>query len=178
MKNSASPLRGKKVAVLLEKQYEDLEFWYPKFRLQEEGAEVIIVAPDKNKEYPSKHEYLAKSTHAATDVKASDIDGVIIPGGYSPDHMRQNAAMVNLVGDAVKSGKIVAAICHGGWMLCSAKVLKDRQATSYIAIKDDMENAGAKWIDRECVRDENIITSRKPDDLPAFMKTFIGAFID
>lgn len=171
-------LKGRKIAVLLEKQYEDQEFWYPKMRLLEEGAEVWVVAPEKNKEYPSKHGYPAKSDHAAKDVHANTIDGIIIPGGYSPDHMRQHPEMVNLVKEAVNGGKIVAAICHGGWMLCSAHVIKGKQATSYIAIKDDMENAGAKWVDREVVRDENIITSRKPDDLPAFMRTFIGAMIE
>ena len=171
-------LKGKTVAVLLEQQYEDQEFWYPKMRLIEEGATVFVVAPEKDKEYPSKHGYPAKSCHAAKDVTAAMIDAVIIPGGYSPDHMRQCPEMVNLVKSAVNSGKIVAAICHGGWMLCSAHVLKGKQATSYIAIKDDMENAGAKWVDRECVRDENIITSRKPTDLPAFMRTIIGALIE
>lgn len=171
-------LKGKKIALLLEKQYEDQEFWYPKHRLTEEGADVHIVAPEKNKEYPSKHGYPAKSTKTPADIKVSEIDGVIIPGGYSPDHMRQHPEMVSLVRDAVKGGKIVAAICHGGWMLCSAKVLKGRQVTSYVAIKDDMENAGATWIGQECVRDENLITSRKPDDLPAFMRQFISALIE
>ncbi len=171
-------LKGRTIAILLEKQYEDQEFWYPKMRLLEEGAKILVVAPEKDKEYPSKHGYPAKSCHAAKDVTAQMVDAVIIPGGYSPDHMRQHPEMVKLVKTAVEGGKIVAAICHGGWMLCPAHVLKDRQATSYIAIKDDMENAGAKWVDRDCVRDENIITSRKPDDLPVFMRTIIGALIE
>lgn len=171
-------LKGRTIAILLEKQYEDQEFWYPKMRLVEEGAKILVVAPEKDKEYPSKHGYPAKSCHAAKDVTASMVDAVIIPGGYSPDHMRQSPDMVKLVKTAVESGKIVAAICHGGWMLCSAHVLAGKQATSFIAINDDMENAGAKWVDRDCVRDENIITSRKPDDLPAFMRSIIGALIE
>lgn len=100
---------------------------------------------------------------------------MIIPGGYAPDRMRRHEAMVALVRDAYQTGKIVAAICHAGWMLCSAGVLKGKEATSFSAIKDDMANAGANWVDCEVVQDGNLITSRTPDDLPAFLRTVIAA---
>ena len=107
---------------------------------------------------------------AASEVKASDFDAIVIPGGYSPDHMRRHPAMVDLVTQAAKQGKVLAAICHGPWMLCSAKCLKGRKVTGFFAIRDDVENAGGIWQDAACVRDGNIVTSRTPDDLPAFMQ--------
>ena len=105
-------------------------------------------------------------------------DGIVIPGGYAPDRMRRHDAMVKLVRQIFDNGNIVAAICHAGWMLCSAGVLKGKEATSFSAIKDDMVNAGAKWVDRDVVRDGNLITSRTPDDLPAFMRAIIAACVE
>lgn len=166
-------LEGKHFAVLVEDQYEDQELWYPVLRLREAGARVTIVGPEAGKTYASKHGYLAMSDESARDVAAKDFDGVIIPGGYAPDRMRRHESMVTLVREAFKADKIVAAICHAGWMLCSAKVLSDKEVTSVSAIKDDMENAGAHWVDREVVQDGNLITSRTPDDLPAFLRTII-----
>lgn len=163
-------LKGKRVAILVEKQYEDLELWYPYHRLREAGVEVFLVGPKADETYPSKHGYPAKATKGVGSVNAADLDGIIIPGGYAPDHMRTNAAMVKLVRDCVEQDKVVSAICHAGWMLCSANVLKGKRVTSYVAIKDDMINAGANWIDEEVVRDGNLVTSRKPDDLPMFMQ--------
>jgi protease I len=116
-----------------------------------------------------------KADCGAEEVKAADFDAVIIPGGYAPDHMRRNKAMVDLVREAVQQKKIVAAICHAGWMLASAGVLRGRKATCYIAIKDDVVNAGAEYLDQEVVRDGNLITSRFPADLPAFCRTIIAA---
>jgi len=168
-------LDGKKFAVLVEDIYEDQELWYPVQRLREAGAEVTIVGPEAGVAYKSKHGYPAKSDEAAREVSADDFDGVIIPGGYAPDRMRRDEAMVSLVRLAFEGGKIVAAICHGGWMLCSAGVLQGKQATSFSAIKDDMTNAGADWVDREVAHDGNLITSRTPDDLPAFLRTIIEA---
>jgi len=163
----------KRFAVLVEDQYEDQELWCPVQRLRETGATVVIVGPKAGETYQSKHGYPAVCDKAATEVSASDFDGVIIPGGYAPDRMRRHPAMVSLVSQAAKAGKTVAAICHGGWMLCSAGILGGKQVTSFFAIKDDMTNAGADWIDREVVQDGNIITSRTPDDLPAFMRSII-----
>lgn len=168
-------LDGKSFAVLVENVYEDQELWYPVQRLREAGAEVTIVGPQAGETYESKHGYPAKSDKAAGEVSSADFDGVIIPGGYAPDRMRRHEAMVSFVRQASEAGKIVAAICHAGWMLCSAGVLQGKKATSFSAIKDDMVNAGADWVDREVVQDGNLITSRTPDDLPAFMRTIIAA---
>ncbi|MDT8444298.1 MAG: type 1 glutamine amidotransferase domain-containing protein [Desulfuromonadales bacterium] len=167
-------LKGKKIAVLVEQLYEDLELWYPVLRFREAGATVHIVGP-KKEAYSSKHGYAAKADLAAERTKVKDLDAVVIPGGYAPDHMRRHPAMVDLVREASKAGKVVAAICHGGWMLCSAGVLKGRKATCYFSIKDDLVNAGADYVDEEVVQDGNLITSRFPDDLPAFCRTIIKA---
>jgi len=169
-----SELRGKKIAILAETLYEDQELWYPYYRLIEAGAEVRVVGPRKAV-FESKHGYPVKADCGIDEVKAADFDAVIIPGGYAPDHMRRNRAMVDLVREAVEQEKVVAAICHAGWMLASAGVLKGRKATSYIAIKDDMVHAGAEYLDQEVVRDGNLITSRFPADLPAFCRTIIAA---
>jgi protease I len=170
-------LLGKKIAVLVEQQYEDLELWYPVLRFREAGAEVMIVGPQK-KSYLSKHGYEARADICVDDLHAVDLDAVVIPGGYSPDHMRRHESMVNLVRDVANAGNVVAAICHAGWMLCSAGVLKGKKATCFFAIKDDLINAGAEYVDEEVVRDRNIITSRFPDDLPAFCRTIGDALND
>ena len=135
-------VKGKRVAVLVEKFYEDLEFWYPVLRLREAGCDVKIVGPKAGETYASKHGYPAKADTTASEVKARDFDAIVIPGGYSPDHMRRHKAMVDLVTQAARQGKVLAAICHGPWMLCSAKCLKGRKVTGFFAIRDDVENAG------------------------------------
>ncbi len=112
---------------------------------------------------------------SADQVSAADFDGIVIPGGYAPDIMRRYPKMVQLVRDFHEAGKVVAAICHAGWMLASAEILENRKVTSFFAIKDDLIHAGADWLDQEVVVDGNLITSRKPDDLPAFMKATINA---
>jgi protease I len=167
-------LQGKKAIVLLDQLYQELEVWYPLYRLREEGALTTLVAPEAKTSYPSKVGYPAISDKAAADVSMKDFDCLIIPGGYAPDHMRRHKAMVQIVADAMQLNKVVAAICHAGWMLCSAPgALKGRRVTSFIAIRDDMVNAGAEWVDAEVVCDGNLVTSRKPDDLPAFMRATI-----
>ena len=167
-------LKGKHVAVLAEDFYEDLELWYPVYRFREAGAKVTIVGGGENR-YSSKHGYPVTPDASAEKVKAADFDAVIVPGGYAPDRMRRHVAMVNLVREAAARGKVVAAICHGGWMLVSADVLRGRKATCFFAIKDDLVNAGARYEDSEVVRDCNVVTSRKPEDLPAFCRTIIQA---
>ncbi len=164
---------GKRVAVLVEKLYEDLELWYPVYRLREAGCTVSILGPKAGETYLSKHGYPAKADTSAATVTAADFDGLIIPGGYSPDHMRRCKPMVELVTEAAASGKVIASICHGPWMLCSAKCLKGRRVTGFYAIRDDVENAGGIWEDAAVVIDGNIVTSRTPDDLPAFMIGFL-----
>jgi protease I len=171
-------LTGKKVAVLLDRDYQELEVWYPYYRMKEEGAEVTLVAAEAKKEYPSKLGYPATSDAAAGKVRASDFHAVIIPGGWAPDFMRRSDDMVKFVRDAAKAGLILAAICHGGWMLCCTDALKGKKATSFMAIRFDMINAGANWVDEACVVDGSspkIITSRKPSDLPAFCQAIIQA---
>jgi protease I len=168
-------LKGKRAAILVEKMYEDLELWYPCYRLREAGCQVTLVGPEAGQTYPSKHGYPARSDRAAGDVRADDFDVLIIPGGYSPDHMRRCEAMIRLTGDMAEQGKPVAAICHGPWLLCSTQALKGRRATCFFSIKDDVSNAGATYADAEVVRDGNIITSRKPDDLPAFLREIVKA---
>ncbi|MFZ5569259.1 MAG: type 1 glutamine amidotransferase domain-containing protein [Thermodesulfobacteriota bacterium] len=167
-------LPGRKIILMIEQQFNDLEFWYPYFRLKEAGAGVTVVG-GKAQSYTGKSGTQAKADAAADGVRTADFDGLVIPGGYAPDHMRRYPAMVALVKEIHDAGKPVAAICHAGWMLASAKILKGRTVTSFFAIRDDLINAGAEWIDREVVVDGNLITSRQPEDLPAFMRAFIAA---
>jgi protease I len=162
-------LKGKRVAVLVEQKYEELEVWYPVYRLKEAGCEVVMVGPEAGKTYASKLGYPAKADVAAADVSASRFDAVVIPGGFAPDYIRRSEPMLKLVRDLFAAGKPVAAICHGPWVLCSTPALKGKTATGFHSIKDDMVNAGATFVDKEVVADGNVITSRKPDDLPAFV---------
>jgi protease I len=168
-------LQGKRAAVLVEQQYQEMEVWYPIYRLREAGCKVTLVGPEAGQTYPSKLGYPAKSDKAAKDVSANDFDLIVVPGGFAPDFMRRTEAMIRLVSDMAEKGKIVAAICHGAWVLCSTQALKGKKATCFFAIKDDVSNAGARYVDEEVVRDGNVITSRKPDDLPAFLQTIIQA---
>jgi protease I len=168
-------LAGKRVAVLAENLYQEMELWVPYYRLKEEGAEVKVVGAGGATAYASKHGYPVTVDVQADQVKAVEFDAVVVPGGYAPDLMRRHPAMVGLVRDAAQQGKVVAAICHAGWMLVSAGVLKGRRATSFFSIKDDMVNAGAQWADAEVVVYGTLITSRKPDDLPAFCRAIVAA---
>jgi len=166
-------LKEKKVIILVEELFNVFEFWYPYYRLKEEGAEVTVVGSGSAEVYTGKPGTQAKADVSADKVSAENFDGIIIPGGYAPDMMRRYPAMVNLVKDFFQSDKLIAAICHAGWMLVSAKVLSGRKATSFFSIKDDMVNAGADWVDQEVVVDGKLVTSRVPDDLPAFMRAVI-----
>jgi len=168
-------LLGKKAAILVEDMYNEFEVWIPFYRLKEEGIEVTVVGSGTAETYHGKFGIPIAVDKQASEVTADDFDTLVIPGGYAPDKMRIHKAMVQLVREMFNKGKIVASICHGGWMLVSAGVLKGKKATSYIAIRDDMVNAGAVWEDSEIVRDGNLITSRKPDDLPAFCRAIIRA---
>jgi protease I len=168
-------LHAVRAAVLVEQQYQEMEVWYPVYRLREAGCKVTLVGPDAGQSYPSKLGYPAKSDRAARDVSAADFDLLVIPGGFAPDYLRRHAAIIRLVSDMAEQGKVVAAICHGPWVLCSTQALKGRKATSFFSIKDDLANAGADWTDAEVVRDGNLITSRKPDDLPAFLQAVLQA---
>lgn len=168
-------LAGKRVAVLAENMYQEMELWYPLLRLREAGAETFVVGTGSADTYESKLGYPVTVDMVAGQVSAADVDAVVIPGGYAPDLMRRYPAMVDLVREAFEQGKVVAAICHAGWMLVSAGVLEGKKATCFFAIKDDLVNAGADYVDAEVVRDGNLVTSRVPADLPAFCRTIIQA---
>jgi protease I len=168
-------LEGKKVVIPVETMYNEFEFWYPYYRLKEAGAEVVVVGSGSAQEYASKLGMTCKVDTSADQVSAADFDGIVIPGGYAPDVMRRYPSMVNLVKDIFDQGKVVASICHAGWMLASAEVVNGRKLTSFFAIKDDLIHAGGQWVDEEVVIDGNLITSRTPDDLPAFMRAVIAA---
>jgi len=168
-------LQGKRVAILAETLYQEMELWVPYYRLKEEGAEVKVVGAGGAKSFASKHGYPVSVDVQAEAVSAVEFDAVVVPGGYAPDMMRRHEAMVRLVREAAQHGKVVAAICHAGWMLASAGVIKGRKVTSFFSIKDDMVNAGGQWVDQEVVVDGTLITSRKPDDLPAFCGEIVKA---
>ena len=170
-------LTGKRIAILAENLYEDLELWYPALRFREAGAEVVIVGASATT-YTSKHGYPVQTDAKADEVHAADFEAVIIPGGYAPDYMRRHPAMVDLVREAYQQEKVVAAICHGPWMLVSADVVRNKWLTCFFSIKDDVIHAGGRYEDREVVRDGNLITSRMPEDLPAFCSTIIDALTE
>ena len=168
-------LPGKRIAIPTEEMYNEFELWYPYYRLKEAGAEVVVVGSGRTKTFLSKVGLPVTVDANADQVSADEFDGMVIPGGYAPDHMRRYPAMVKLVRDIYGQGKVVAAICHAGWMLTSADVVRGKTVTSFFAIKDDLIHAGAGWVDQEVVVDGNLITSRTPDDLPAFMRAVIAA---
>ena len=160
------------VAVLVENDYQDMEVWVPLYRLREEGFRVVVVGPQA-KEYISKHGYPIRAEIAAAEAKSDDFIGVVVPGGWAPDRLRQDEAVLRLVRDLFERKRLVAAICHAGWVLVSAGILKGRTVTCFSAIKDDVEAAGATWVDREVQVEGNLITARKPDDLPAFCREIL-----
>jgi len=168
-------LKGKKVVLLAENHYQELELWIPYYRLKEEGVEVTLVGSGSSQTFTGKYGYPVEVEKEAKEIDVSNYDGVVIPGGYAPDMMRRYPEMVRIVREAYQKGKVIAAICHAGWMLVSAGILKGKRVTGVSAIKDDLINAGATYLDQEVVRDGNLITSRKPDDLPAFCREIIGA---
>ena len=168
-------LSGRRVAVLVENYYQELEVWYPILRLREAGAEVTAVGSEAGALYKSKLGYPVKAEAAVEDVSADDFDAVVAPGGWAPDYMRRKQAFADLIAQAVSGGKPVGAICHGVWLLCSANVLRGRRATCFHSIKDDVIHAGADYVDEQVVVDGPLVTSRIPDDLPAFCRALIAA---
>lgn len=162
-------IKGMKIAILLANLFDEREFWYPYYRLQEAGAEVVVVADAADKGYKSKSGMEEMSDKSYDSVKAKDYDGVVIPGGFAPDYMRRSKACLKFVREMFKQDKLVAFICHAGWVPVSCGILQGRRATSVAAIKDDMTNAGCVWQDKPVVEDGNLVSSRGPDDLPEFM---------
>jgi len=162
-----------KVAILVEDNYQVLEVWYPYLRLREDGIETLLVGTGSKKEYKSKEGYPAEEELSIKKARVEDFSGVIIPGGYAPDILRRYEEVNNFVREMYKKNRLVAAICHGGWVLASAGILKGKKVTGFYSIKDDLVNAGGKFIDKEVVVDDNLITSRNPHDLPAFCREIL-----
>jgi protease I len=163
--------------MFIEDIYEDLEVWYPKLRLMEAGATVICAAPEAGREYQGKHGYPCVSDAAISGLREADYSGLILPGGFSPDKLRRLERVKELTREFFEQGKLVAHICHGGWMVASAGICKGIKMTSTPGIKDDLVNAGAIWVDSPSVTDKNMVSSRRPEDLPDFMKA-IFAFLE
>ena len=168
-------MAGKRVAIMVDEMYQVLEVWYPYYRLKEAGIEVDLVAAEAKRHYHSKEGYPCVSDISVNDADIDGYDAMVIPGGFAPDFMRRSPDVIRFANDMVNAGKVIAAICHGGWLLCSTPVYKGKKATCFMAIKDDIKNAGAEYIDAECVVDGNLITARKPDDLPAFCTAILKA---
>lgn len=168
-------LKNKKVIVFVETDYQDLEVWYPVLRLREEGIDVKIVGTGSSKIYKGKYGYPITVDIDADKINPANFDAVIIPGGWAPDYLRRYPSVVNIVKKMFEKEKIVASICHGAFLLVSAGILKGKKITCFISVKDDVVNAGAKFLDEEVVVDGKLITSRKPDDLPAFCREIIKA---
>jgi protease I len=163
------PLSGHRYLTFVDDVYEDLELWYPRLRLIEAGAQVTVAGPEANVVYQGKHGYPCRSDAAIRDVEAAGFKGVVLPGGFMPDKLRRDAKVLSLVRQFAESGRLVAAICHGGWIAISAGVYRGVRTTGSAGIKDDLVNAGAVWEDAPVVVDRHFISSRKPDDLPDFM---------
>lgn len=167
------PLAGKRILTFVGDVYEDLELWYPKLRLIEAGATVVVAGENGRQKYEGKNGYPCVSDVAVAEVKAADFDGLVVPGGFMPDKLRRNPSVLQLVRDFAASGKLVAAICHGGWIPISAGVYRGVRVTGSPGIKDDLVNAGAIWEDAPVVSDRHFVSSRKPDDLPDFCRASI-----
>ena len=159
----------KTAAVFVEDLYQEMEVWVPAYRLREAGLKTVFVGTGKP-EYKSKLGYPVKAEVDVKDVKAADFDVLVVPGGFAPDYLRRHEAVSRMVREMDQAKKPIGAICHALWVLCSAGILKGRRVTSFFAIKDDVVNAGAQWVDEEVVVDRNLVTSRRPDDLPAFCR--------
>ena len=168
--STATPLAKQRILMFVDDIYEDLELWYPKLRLVEAGAEVTVAGPEAGKTYAGKHGYPCQSDAAIREMREADFHGLVIPGGFMPDKLRRDEKVLTLVREFAAAGKLVAAICHGGWIPISAGVYRGVRVTGSRGIKDDLVNAGALWQDAAVVVDRHFVSSRKPDDLPDFCR--------
>ena len=162
-----------RILAIVDHIYEDLELWYPKIRLEEEGWQVLVAGPLAGETYVGKHGYPCLSDAAISDVDAADFDGLLIPGGFAPDKLRRDEKVKQLTRCFNDANKMLDHICHAGWICISADILRGRRATSTVGIRDDMINAGAEWLDEALVVDGNQISSRTPKDLHVFAKAMV-----
>jgi protease I len=163
----------KPIVALVDDIYEDLELWYPRLRLEEEGWKVVVAGPEARKVYAGKHGYPCRSDIAFADLAAADYEALLVPGGFAPDKIRRDSRVLALVREMHSSSRLIGFICHAGWVLVSAGILRGRRATSTVGIRDDMVNAGAVWVDEPLVVDGNLVSSRTPADLPVFAKGLV-----
>ena len=167
-------LKNTKILIFVAPEFEDSELIYPKYRMLEAGAKVVIAGPEAKVTYKGKHGNPCQSDVSFMDVKPKDFDALIIPGGYAPDKIRNDPNVQKITKKLFEEGKLIAFICHAGWVPISAQIIKGIKCTSYFTIKDDLINAGAKWVDEPVVIDRNVISSRSPDDLPFFCPAIIN----
>jgi protease I len=163
----------KRAVILVEDIYEDMEFWYPYYRLKEADYKVTVVAPKKNHMYTSKHGYPVESEAEPTEIDPGDVDVLVVPGGYAPDKLRRYDEILGLVRESYTNGAVVAMICHAAWVPISAGITDGKKATCVSAIKDDLINSGAQYVDAPLMIDQRIVSSRTPADLPVFVKGII-----
>jgi protease I len=171
------PLLHQRILMFTGEIYEDLELWYPKYRLQEAGADVVVAGEKAHHTYAGKHSYPNKSDASYHDVQSADFQGLVVPGGFMPDKLRRDPVVLRLVREFAEAGKLVAAICHGGWIPISAGVYRGVRVTGSPGIKDDLINAGALWEDAPVVIDRHFVSSRKPDDLPEFCRGMLRVLV-
>lgn len=172
-------LKGKTIGNLVGPGYEDLEFWVPYMRLQEEGAHVKIIGSTAGQTHTSKSGGLTvQSQVSAEDISADQLDALLVPGGWAPDKLRRDSNILKLVRDLNDQGKILGFICHAGWVAASAGICKGKSATGSTGIKDDMENAGAKWVNEPAFRDGNLVWGRVVEDIPDYCRELIKALVN
>lgn len=172
------PLTGMRILIFVGDIYEDLELWYPKLRLIEAGADVVVAGPEVNQVYQGKNGYPCRSDAAISDIQVDRFTGLVVPGGFMPDKLRRDARVLEIVQEFHAANQLIAAICHGGWIPISAGVYRDVRVTGSPGIKDDLINAGANWVDEPVVIDRHFVSSRKPDDLPEFCRGILQVLTD
>ncbi len=170
-----SPMHGKRILMFVGDIYEDLELWYPKLRMLEAGARVVVAGQEAKHRYVGKHGYPCVSDAAIAELRVNEFDGLVVPGGFMPDKLRRDPAVLEMVREFNTAGKLIAAICHGGWIPISAGIYRNVRVTGSLGIKDDLVNAGAIWEDKPVVVDRYFVSSRNPEDLPDFCREILKA---
>ena len=169
-------LAGKTIGVFVAPGFEDLEFWVPVMRLREEGARVVVIGSN-HETVTGKHCLEATPDVLASEMQSADLFGLVIPGGWAPDKLRRDPDVLRLVRECNNQGKIIGIICHAGWVAASAEIVRGKRFTGSRGIKDDLENAGATWVDEAAFRDGNLVWGRVVEDIPAFCRELVAAFV-